>query len=100
MKLDEFKDPSYQIIFLVRSFDLRKEKDLDEGSYKEAWFRLQNETTSQTLDYTKIAKVAVPEDYVEGDVEEPAEDEEPKKRNELIYLAGRVFCDVDKRTGV
>jgi len=30
----------------VRSFDLSKEKDILEGTYDQAWFRLQNETTS------------------------------------------------------
>jgi len=34
---------------------------------------LQNEQTNQTIDYTKIASIEVPEDYNEGEV--VAEDE-------------------------
>lgn len=63
MQLSEFKEPGMQVIFLVRSYDLRSEKDMPEDTYDQAWFRLQNETTSQTLDYTKIKKLEVPEDY-------------------------------------
>lgn len=102
MQLDEFKDPSIQVIFLVRTFDLSKEKDIPENTYDEAWFRLQNEQTSQTLDYTKIKKVTLPEGFEEGAVaEEDADDTEagPKPRNEVIYLAGRVYCDPHKKTG-
>ena len=48
--------------------------------------------TNQTIDYTNIASVEVPEDYAE--VELPAEeDEEPVVRNELVYIAGRLFRD-------
>lgn len=84
---------------MCRTYDLRKEKEQPENTYNEAWFRLQNETTSQTLDYTKIKKLQIPEDYDEGPVDDGNDDEERKPRNELYYMAGRVYCDVDKRTG-
>lgn len=57
---------------------------------------MQNEETNQTLDYTNISKVDIPEDYNEGDLA-AAEDEEPAApRNELIILAGRLFRDESK----
>lgn len=46
LNLDEFRDPSTVIVFMMKTFDLRKAKDLPENTYDEAWFRLQNETTS------------------------------------------------------
>jgi hypothetical protein len=101
MKLSEFTDPSTMVVFMMKTYDLRKEKDLPENLFNEAWFRLQNETTSQTLDYTKVRKIAVPDDYVEGDpADEEAEDPADRKvRNELIYLAGRLYCEKNEKTG-
>lgn len=40
MKLDEFKDPSIQVIFLVKTHDLRKERDMPPNTHNDAWFRL------------------------------------------------------------
>jgi hypothetical protein len=46
------------------------------------------------LDYTKIKKLALPEGF-EGEGEEIPDDEDEengkKTRNELIYIAGRVY---------
>lgn len=83
-----------QIIFFVRSFDIRKVKGLPENMFDEAWFRLQNVKTSQTLDYTKINKLPLPEGF-EGEGEDIVDDEDEengkKTRNEVIYIAGRVY---------
>lgn len=79
----------------MRSFDLRAAKDIPENAYDSAWFRLVNETTSQTLDYTNINKLKTPEGF-----EESPADEETEGRNEIIYVAGRVFIEhSDVRTG-
>lgn len=53
------------------------------------------------MDYTKVKKLQIPEGYEEGNIEdEQAEDpEERKTRNELIYIAGRMYCEVCKKTG-
>lgn len=88
MRLSEFKEPGIQVIFFVRSFDLSKEKDILDGTYDQAWFRIQNETTSQTIDYMKVNKMEVPDSYVEFQ-----EGEDSPARNELVYVVGRVFCD-------
>lgn len=100
LNLGDFQDAGTQILLTVRTFDLRQEGELPEAMFNEAWFRLQNEATSQTLDYTKIRKIPLPEEYNEGSPEdEGADDEEPKTRNELIYIAGRIFCEEDPKTG-
>lgn len=59
--------------------------------YDDAWYRVQNETTSQTLDYTKIKKVPLPEG-----IDEPVDDEDAPSK-EVIYLAGRVYCELNKK---
>lgn len=95
LQLQEFKEEGLQVVLLVRSFDLRLAKDIPENTYDESWFRLVNETTSQTLDYTKIKKIEVPEGYDES----PA-DEDDSSRNELIFVAGRLFKEeVYPKTG-
>jgi len=41
----------------------------------------------------------VPEDYAEGSPEDESPDldeEERKSRNELVYLAGRIYCETSK----
>jgi hypothetical protein len=86
------------VIFLVRTNDLRKETGLPENLFDSAWFRFQNEQTSQTLDYSKLSKIELPEGFEETAEDAEDEDGNPKARNELIYLAGRVHCEVNKKT--
>ena len=45
-KLSEFTQPGTQIIFMIRTNDLRQERNIPENTYDSAWFRLQNEQTS------------------------------------------------------
>ena len=99
MNLREFTEPGTQVLFFVRTNDLRGETDIPPNQFDEAWFRLQNDQTNQTLDYSKISKIELPEDYNE-DGEGADEDEDaPKQRNELIYVVGRVYReDVHPRT--
>jgi hypothetical protein len=37
--LDDFTEPGTQIIFFVKSFDLRKVQGIPEKAFDEAWFR-------------------------------------------------------------
>lgn len=95
--LSSFQEEGIQIVFLVRSFDLRSQKDIPDNTFDQAWFRLVNESTSQTLDYTKISKMQVPEGYEESPA---ADDEEGEARNELLIVAGRIFSEYeDARSG-
>lgn len=87
------------ILLTVKTNDLRG-KTLVEGEFDKAWYRLSNEDTNQTLDYKNIKKIDIPEGFEE---EVPADDDDdvdenaPKKRNELVYLAGRLFLDKNGR---
>ena len=57
LTLSDFKDRRDMMILLtVRSNDL-KGVAADPSFFKQAWFRLQNEDTNQTLDYSYIDKV-------------------------------------------
>ena len=67
IRLDQFGDSDTMILLLVRSRDTRREP-IDDKVLKNSWFRLQNEDTNQTLDYTFIAGLELPEDYAEGEV--------------------------------
>ena len=95
LTLSDFKDRRDMMILLtVRMNDL-KGQNVDKTAYSQAWYRLQNEDTNQTLDHSYIDKVrednAVeddPEEVVEENLEEE-EDAGPKK--ETIFLAGRLY---------
>lgn len=100
INLNEFTDKGTMILLTVRSRDLRGNSNVKPALYENAWYRLQNEETSQTLDYTVINSVPLPEDYqgednAEGGAEQEdgAGDGEAGKRNEIIYLAGRIYRD-------
>lgn len=92
--LPEIKDSNAMILLTVRTFDLRKET-VAPGQYDKAWFRLQNEDTNQTLDYTNVRDIELPEGFTEegaddeGDEEDAADSSKP--RNELVYIAGRIY---------
>jgi len=69
-----------------------------EGEFNRAWFRLANEETNQTIDYSLIKKIEIPEDYKEEvGGEEEKEDEEGNKPggfiNSLTYVAGVVYSE-------
>ena len=59
-ELDNLKGQGIMLLLTVRTFDTRGEK-LKEGAYDQAWFRLQNEDTNQTLDYTKVNDIDISE---------------------------------------
>lgn len=89
------------IVMTVRTNDLRKEKAIKEGAFENAWFRLQNEDTNQSLDYINIKTVDLPEGYVEEGPVEVEEEEgavEPEDRNELTYICGRVWLNQEPKT--
>ena len=54
MDLESLRSTSIMIVCTVKTYDLRKEKAIKEGAFDNAWFRLQNEDTNQSLDYTNI----------------------------------------------
>ena len=77
------------ILLTVR---VQETKKADAKKYNEAWFRLNNESTNQTIDYTKINDIEMPGGFDTIDEEEPEEGEDGKKsKGELIYIAGRIY---------
>ena len=93
LTLSDFKDRRNMMILLtVRCNDL-KGQSIDPSTFAQAWFRLQNEDTNQTLDYSYIDKVKKDEgieDEAEAEDEEAEDGEEPVKK-EHIFLAGRLY---------
>lgn len=58
MNLQDFEDPHTCIFMMVR---VNENKKTASKHYEQAWFRLQNEDTNQTLDYSKFSQIAVPD---------------------------------------
>lgn len=90
--LGAIKEPGTMIMLLVREFDQTGKGPVKEGEFDRAWFRLANEETNQTIDYSLVRKVELPEDYQELI---PAEDDEDAApfRNEVTYVHGVLYLD-------
>ena len=80
------------IMLLVREFDNTGKPPLKEGELDRAWFRLANEETNQTIDYSLMKKVDPPDEYRELIPDEENEDA-PPFRNELTYLHGVLYLE-------
>lgn len=102
MDLEALRGPSVMIVCTVKTFDLRKEKGLKEGAFDNAWFRLQNEDTNQSLDFINLKSVDLPEGFVEdtgaADGEDEGEDVAQEARNELTYICGRIWLNDEPKT--
>lgn len=57
--------------------------------YEQAWFRLQNEETNQTLDYSKFKDIPLPE----GMDPEAEEENQEQTEGELLYIIGRIYSE-------
>ena len=79
------------ILLLVREFDNTGKPAAKEGEFDRAWFRLSNEETNQTIDYSLVKKVDLPEDYQEVIAAE--DEEEPALRNDVTYVHGVLYLD-------
>jgi hypothetical protein len=86
------------ILLLVRQKDLNGQPQLGEGAFDRSWFRISNEDTNETLDYSLIKNIDVPEDYKEFiEAEEGEEDAAPPKRNPLTYVHGRLILEENNK---
>lgn len=65
IQLGGIKEPGTVIVLCVREFDNTGKPPAKEDEFKRAWFRLSNEETNQTLDYSLIDNIDKPEDYNE-----------------------------------
>ncbi len=92
MSLSEFDmyDP-YTCIFLMAR--VNESKRTKTKHYNQAWVRLQNEDTNQTLDYTKFKQIKLPDGF--EDQPDASEEDSPNK-GELLYIIGRIYCDLVK----
>ena len=80
------------ILLTVRMNDV---KGVNPEEFKEAWYRLQNEDTNQSIDYIKVETVKADNGIQDGEEEEaePAgsENGDDKGPKETIFLAGRLY---------
>ena len=89
------------ILLTLKTNDIKKEK-VNPSAYAKAWFRLQNEDTNQTLDYSYIKDVLEKEgieddeEAVDAGDEDEEEDAEQSERIEQTILCGRIFNIANK----
>ena len=92
IRIGAIRDPGTMILLTVREFDNTGKPPLKEGELDRAWFRLANEETNQTIDYSLMKKVDPPEEYLELIPDEENEDA-PPFRNDLTYLHGVLYLE-------
>jgi len=82
------------IMLLVREFDNTGKPPPKEGEFDRAWFRLANEETNQTIDYSLVKKIDLPDEYQETipQEDENGEEKEPL-RNEVTYVHGVLYLE-------
>lgn len=86
------------ILLTVRQFLKDGQKVGNDELFDRAWVRLSNEETNQTLDYSLINKIEIPEGYTEQVADEEDEGAAPKQ-NHLVYVLGVIYCEkVDAKT--
>ena len=93
LTLSDFEGRHNMMILLtVRMNDV---KGVNPEEFKEAWYRLQNEDTNQSIDYVKVEAVKADNGIQDGEEEEaePAgsENGDEKPTKETIFLAGRLY---------
>lgn len=80
------------ILLLVRQRDLTGQPQVGENAFDRSWFRISNEDTNQTLDYSLVKNIDIPEDYNEF-IQDEENEEAPPKRNSLTYVHGRLVLE-------
>ena len=95
IQLGGIKEPGTMIFLMVREFDNTGKPPAKEGEFDRAWFRISNEETNQTLDYSLVQKIEQPEGYEEF-IPNEEDDEAPPTRNDLTYLHGVLYLDESK----
>ena len=86
------------VLLTVRQFLVNGAKVGADEAFDRAWVRLSNEETNQTLDYSLIKNMEIPEGYTET-VADPDDEEAPPKTNHLVYCFGVIYNEsVDPKT--
>mmetsp|Transcript_16170 Transcript_16170/g.27359 ORF Transcript_16170/g.27359 Transcript_16170/m.27359 type:complete len:330 (+) Transcript_16170:558-1547(+) len=94
LALGGIKEPGTMIMLVVKNFDNRNKTPPSEGEFDRAWFRLYNEDTNQTIDYSLIKNIDLPEDYQE--VIPPTDEEDENAQgtlNALTYFHGILYLE-------
>ena len=66
INFNQMKEPGTFILLTVKEYPSKDGKPIGkEGEFDRAWFRLSNDETNQTIDYSVIKKIDMPEDYTE-----------------------------------
>lgn len=88
--LGAIKKQGISILLFIKENDLT-DKPTKEGDFDRSWFRISNEETNQTLDYSLLEKLEKPEDYQPQF--QPEDEEAAPQDNPLTYLHGRLYQD-------
>lgn len=95
LNLKAIQTPGISILLLVKQAIYPDEVE-KEGEFRNAWMRLANEDTNQTLDYSLIKNIKKPEDY-EALIQAPADEEGAAPiSNPLTYIHGRLHLNDHK----
>lgn len=99
IQINQYKEQGTAILLTVRYFRNKEGgRAGNDDDYKRAWVRLSNEETNQTVDYSMINKIKVPEEYTPT-VTVGDEGEEQTKDNELVYLMGIIHLEEISKAG-
>lgn len=93
ISLSAFTEPGTSIFLFIKEFDTTG-KPVKESDFDRAWFRLSNEETNQTLDYSLVNKIERSDEYQPTYA---AEDEDAAPlQNPLSYMHGRLYLTEQK----
>lgn len=95
IQLGAIQKPGTSILLIVK--ETEPTGKVSEDHFKRAWFRLSNEETNQTLDYSKVTALNPDEEEGEFQASFPdPDDEENELKNTMTYLHGRLYLNEDK----
>lgn len=99
IQINQYKEQGTMILLTVRYYRNKEGgRAGPDDDYKRAWVRLSNEETNQTVDYSMINKIEVPESYTPT-VTVGEDDEAQTKDNELVYLMGIIHLEEITKAG-
>lgn len=92
IQLGGIREPGTVIVLCVQEFDNTGKPPVKEGEFDRAWFRIANEETNQTIDYSMVSKIDKPEEYQEM-IPNEDDEEAPPTRNALTYFHGLLYLE-------
>ena len=92
IKFNQYKEAGTMILLTVRQFLNNGQKVGSDENFDRAWVRLSNEETNQTIDYSLLNKIEIPDGYTEQ-VADDENENAPPKTNDLVYVLGVLYCE-------